>query len=139
MKKFFDEFLKRGLLAAGGGPVVLAIIYGIVGATGQVSTLSPGEVCLGILSITVMAFIAAGITAVYQMEQLPLGWAVLLHGAVLYLDYLLIYLLNGWLPREKPGFWIFTGVFTGGYAMIWIIIYFSTKAKTEKINQALQQ
>ena len=33
MKKFWKEFLLRGLVAAAGGPVVLAIIYGILGAT----------------------------------------------------------------------------------------------------------
>lgn len=137
MKQFFAEFWKRGLFAAAGGPVVLAIIYGILGQTGQVAVLSPNEVCLGILSITLMAFIAAGITAVYQLEQLPLIWAVLLHGGVLYLDYLLIYLVNGWLPRDKASFWIFTAVFAAGYAIIWLLIYLSIRRKTEKLNKQL--
>ena len=62
MKKYVLEFVHRGLLAAAGGPVVLAIIYGILDATGAVTAFAPYEVCLGILSITLMAFIAAGIT-----------------------------------------------------------------------------
>ena len=72
MKKFWKEFLFRGLLCASGGPIVLAVIYGILGVTGSAEQLSVTEVSRGILSITLLAFIAAGMTAVYQMEQLPL-------------------------------------------------------------------
>ena len=83
MKKFLKEFLLRGLLCAAGGPLVLAIIYGILGATGTVEVFSPREVCLGILTIMMLAFIAAGMTAIYQMEQLPLPMMILLHGGAL--------------------------------------------------------
>ena len=83
MKKYAVEFLKRGSMAAAGGPVVLAIVYGILGATGVASSLMPQEVCLGILSITLMAFIAGGITMIYTVEALPLICAILIHGGVL--------------------------------------------------------
>ena len=83
MKNFWKEFLFRGLLAAAGGPVVLAIIYGILGATDAVTQLAPSEVCLGILTITLLAFVAAGMTAIYQVEQLPLPMMILLHGGAL--------------------------------------------------------
>ena len=43
MNKFWKEFFFRGLICAGGGPLVLAIIYGILGATGTVETLTPIE------------------------------------------------------------------------------------------------
>ena len=72
MKQHIKQFCLRGLTAAAGGPVVLAIIYGILGKCGVIESLPPGEVTLGILSITLMAFIAAGITVVYTVEQLPL-------------------------------------------------------------------
>ena len=74
MKKFWKEFFLRGLIVSSGGPVVLAIIYGILGAAGEVSQLTPSEVCLGIITITLLAFLAAGMTAVYKMEQLPLAY-----------------------------------------------------------------
>ena len=89
MKKFWKEFLLRGMLCAGGGPVVLAIIYGILGATDTVEYFSPQEVCTGILTITLLAFIAAGMTANYQMEQLPLPPMILLHGGALNIAYIL--------------------------------------------------
>ena len=136
MKKYVLEFVKRGLMAAAGGPVVLAIIYGVLGATGTVVSLTPNEVCLGILSITVMAFVAAGITMIYDREQLPLICRILIHGGVLYLDYLLMYLLNSWLPRNAVGF--FTLIFVGGFALVWLVIYLCIRAKTKKLNEKMK-
>ena len=138
MKKFWKEFLLRGLICAGGGPLVLAIIYGILGATGSVETLAPGEVCTGIITITLLAFIAAGMTAIYQMEQLPLPTMILLHGGALYIAYILTYLLNGWLANQAKPIGIFTGIFIAGYAIIWLIIYCVERAKTKKLNQMLK-
>lgn len=137
MNKFVSDFFLRGLLAAAFGPVVLAIIYGILGATGTVSSFSPREVCLGILSITLLALIAGGMTAIYQVEQLPLLSAILIHGAALYGAYLLTYLLNGWLQQQLTAYLIFTAAFVGGYALIWVCIYAVTKAKTDRINKKL--
>ena len=137
MKKFIGEFCKRGLVAAAGGPVILAIIYGILGYTGVIDSLTPAEVTKGILSITLMAFIAAGITAVYGLEQLPLLSAILLHAGVLYLDYLIMYLLNNWLAHSAIG--IFSAIFAAGYILVWLCIYAITKAKTDKLNRKLQK
>lgn len=139
MKKIAKEFLLRGSMAAGGGPVVLAIVYGILGATGTVSSFSPQEVCLGILTITLLAFIVAGMTAIYQLEQLPIPSAILIHGAGLYLAYILIYLINGWLKHQLIPILVFTAVFIVGYAVIWLIIYTFTRSKTEQINQKLNK
>ncbi len=139
MKKFWKEFLLRGLLCASGGPVVLAVIYGILGATGAVEHFSPNEVCMGILTITLLAFIAAGMTAIYQMEQLPLPTMILLHGGALYIAYILTYLLNGWLLRQLAPILVFTVVFIAGYAIIWLIIYCVVRSKTEKINKMMRR
>ena len=138
MKKFWKEFFLRGLTCAAGGPVVLAVIYGILGATGAAESLSPKEVCFGILSITLLAFIAAGMTAIYQMEQLPLPSMILLHGGVLYIAYILTYLINGWLQSQLQAILIFTGIFIAGYALIWLIIYLIERRKAEKLNKLLK-
>lgn len=139
MKKFLKEFLLRGLICAAGGPLVLAIIYGILGATGAVASFSPREVCLGILTITLLAFIAAGMTAIYQMEQLPLPTMILLHGGALYIAYILTYLINGWLANQLMPILVFTGIFVVGYALIWLIIYCIEKKKTAKLNKLLSE
>lgn len=139
MKKFMKEFWLRGLVAASGGPLVLAIIYGTLGTTNTITSLTPQEVCLGILSLTLLALFAGGMTAIYQLEQLPLPSAILIHGAGLYLAYILVYLLNGWLQRQLIPILVFTAVFVTGYAIIWLIIYRFTKAKAERLNKKLRR
>ena len=138
MNKHVKEFLLRGLTCAAGGPLVLAIIYAILASEGVTDSLSPAEVSTAIISVTVMAFIAAGITMVYQIEQLPLPCAILIHGGVLYADYLLMYILNSWIPRNWQAIGIFTAIFAAGYALIWIVIYLTIRVKTERINQTLK-
>ena len=136
MKKYVLEFFKRGSVSAAGGPVVLAIVYGILGATGVAQILTPTEVCLGILSITLMAFIAGGITMIYTVEALPLISAILLHGVVLYVDYLIMYLMNRWIPRGGIG--VFSAIFFAGFALIWVIVYLCIRSKTERLNHKLK-
>lgn len=135
MKAHVKEFFHRGLVACGGGPLVLAIIYGILGATGVIDALTPWEVSRGILTITLMAFLAGGVTVVYQIEKLPLFPALLLHGIVLYLDYLMIYLCNGWIAKGITPILVFTGVFAVGYAVVWLIIYAVTRKDASKVNR----
>ena len=139
MKRFWKDFLLRGLICASGGPVVLAIIYGILGATGTVETFSPREVCLGILTITMLSFIAAGMTAIYQVEKLPLPTMILLHGGALYIAYILTYLINGWLTNQLVPILVFTGIFIVGYALVWLIVYLIERKKIEKLNKILKQ
>ena len=139
MKKYVLEFLRRGLMVAAGGPVVLAVIYGILGATGAADTLTPVEVCKGILSITILAFLAGGITMIYTVDRLPVISAILIHAGVLYLAYLIAYLFNNWLARNWSAFGIFTGAFVVGYAIIWVCIYLITKTKTDRINRMLRE
>ena len=138
MKKFLKEFLFRGLICAAGGPLVLAVIYGILGAVGAAKTIPATEVSMGIVTITLLAFIAAGMTAIYQVEQLPLVTMILLHGGALYIAYILTYLMNGWLQNSLIPILIFTGIFLVGYALIWLIIYCIEKAKADKLNKLLK-
>lgn len=137
MKKFFKEFFLRGMMVAWGGPIILAIIYWILGLTGVVSTLDVNQVVLGAVTSTLMAFVAGGITAVYQVERLPLMYAIVLHGVVLYIDYLGIYLLNGWLANGPVPFLVFTAIFVVGYAIVWIIVASIIKYNTHKLNQKI--
>ena len=93
---------------------------------------------MGILTITLLAFIAAGMTAIYQMEQLPLPTMILFHGGALYIAYILTYLINGWLQNSLIPILVFTGIFVVCYAIIWLIIYRVEKAKAEKLNKILK-
>ncbi len=138
MKKYVLEFVKRGMMAAWGGPMVIAVIYAILGANGVIESLPVREICLGIISSTVMAFIAAGIPVVYQVEQLPLPMAILIHCGVLYLDCILVYLINGWLKNQLVPILVFTAIFLAGFALIWAIIYQFIKKDIKQVNNKLQ-
>ena len=137
MKKHILEFIKRGMAFCWGGPALLAIIYLSLNAVGAAETVATADAAKGILTTLLLAFIAAGITVVYSIEKLPLFPAILIHGAMLYFDYLLIYLANGWLADGIAPFIIFTAIFFGGYAIIWVIIYTITRAGAARINRSL--
>ena len=139
MKKFVLEFLRRGLIASGIGPIVLAIVYLILQQTAAVETLSVNQVCIGIFSITALAFIAGGMNAIYQIERLPLMVDILIHGGILYLSYLVTYLLNDWLDFGALPIIVFSAVFVVGYIVIWAIIYSIIKRNTDKLNKMLKQ
>ena len=139
MKKHILDFFKRGLIACGSGPIVMAIVYWFLGRSGVIETLTVNEVVMSILTVTLMAFIAAGITVVYEIERLPLMSAILIHAFALYVDYILIYLLNGWLKAQLDAILIFTVVFFAGFAIIWLIIYLISVRDTQNINAELEK
>ena len=139
MKKFILEFLRRGLIASGIGSIVLAFVYLILQQTAAVETLSVNHVCVGIFSITALAFIAGGMNAIYQIERLPLMVAILIHGGILYISYLVTYLLNDWLDFGALPIIVFSAVFVVGYIVIWAIIYSIIKRNTAKLNKMLKQ
>ena len=139
MKQYIKEFLRRGFIACGFGPLVLVVLYLILQKQCDLQTLAVREVCLGILSLWALAFLAGGMNMIYQMERLPLMVAILIHGSVLYVSYLVTYLVNGWLVWGTTPILVFTGIFVLGYLTIWAIIYSINRKNTENLNQILQQ
>ena len=139
MKKIILEFVRRGMTACGIGPIVLAILYLILQYQGRIQTLTVNQVCLGIFSISILAFVAGGMNVVYQMERLPLMAAITIHGGVLYISYLITYLINDWLQWGTTEILVFSGIFVLGYIIIWLIIYSIIRRNTEEINKVLQE
>ena len=139
MKRYVFEFFHRGLIACGFGPIVLAILYLILQQQAIIETLTVNQVCLGIFSLSALAFVAGSMNVIYQIERLPLMVAILIHGSVLYVSYLGTYLLNDWLEWGVTPILVFSGIFVIAYLMIWIIIYSITKRNTKKLNQILKE
>lgn len=139
MKKFVLEFLRRGFIASGIGPIVLAIVYLILKQSAAIDTLTVNQVCVGIFSLTALAFIAGGMNAIYQVERLPLMTAILIHGGVLYIGYLGTYLLNDWLDFGVIPVIVFSTIFVVGYIVIWAIIYSIIRRNTAKLNEMLKK
>ena len=130
--KHIKDFVVRGLMASVGGPVILALVYRSLPA----QTLRVQEVCLGILTSALMAFIAGGVSVLYDLEKLPLLAATFLHAAVLFADYILIYLLNGWIKPAQ--ILLFTGIFFGGYFVVWLLVWQIIRMRVKRINRRMQ-
>ena len=139
MKKYVLDFVHRGLIAMGLGPIVLAIVYLILKQSAAIDTLTVNQVCIGIFSLSALAFIAGGMNAIYQVERMPLMTAILIHGGALYIGYLGTYLLNDWLDFGVIPIIVFTAIFVVGYIVIWAIIYSIVRRNTAKLNEMLKK
>lgn len=139
MKKIVREFLRRGVIASGFGPMTLVFLYLILKQRCGVQTLTVNQVCIGIVSLSALAFVAGGMNAVYQIERLPLMLAILIHGGALYVSYLAAYLMNGWLEWGTMPILVFSAVFVLGYLAIWAIIYPINKRNTKRLNAAIER
>ena len=132
-------FIRNGLLACGFGPIIWAIVYFFLEKNGVVEILTVRKVIVEIITVEFLAFIAGGINIIHKIERIPLMLGIAVHGIVLYLDYVIIYLLNGWLDSAITPFLVFTACFFVGYAIVWVIIYFVTKKNANRLNQKLSQ
>ena len=137
MKKFIVEFLKRGAIFAGLGPLILAIVYFFLHLNGVVEMVPVTKMIAEIISSLILAFIAAGISAVYHVEKLQLGIAGLIQCSVLFADYIFFYLAMGWMPFRWDVIALFTAIFVVIFALIWLIVYLSIRNKIKKMNEKL--
>ncbi len=136
MKNYIKQFCLRGLLFAWGGPVVVAIVWLILHANGSMDSISPVKASIAIISSAGLAFLAAGISIVNQIEKLPKGFAFLIQGAFLYVIYVAIYLLNGWIQiKHLP---IFSGIFAAVFVASWMPGYLISRHRVKKMNALLQ-
>lgn len=138
LKKYFKDFLLRGLVSMGFGPIILSIVYGILGLCRVVDKLAVNDVVLGFLSITALAFLCGGITVVYQIEEIGISKAITLHGIALYVAYAVVYITNNWLKDGLIPFLVFTVIFVAGYALVWLVIYLITKRGTDSLNKKIK-
>ena len=138
MKKFIISFLKRGSIFASSGPIILAIVYVFLSANGVVETVTVETLIREILTSTLLAFIAAGVSAVYTVDRLHPALAGLIQGSVLFLDYIILYLVNGWLPFSWQTIAGFTVIFVAAFVIIWLIIYLIIRQNIKRMNSKLK-
>ena len=129
----------RGLVACGFGPMVLAVVYLFFKRYAHIDSLTVDQACIGIFSLTALAFMAGGMNAIYRIERLPLMVAILIHGGVLYVFYLVTYLVNDWLAMGLTPVLVFTAIFAVGYLLIWAIVYCITKRSAKQINALINK
>lgn len=132
------DFLLRGLMFGGFGPVVLGIVYLILHHTLENLTLTGDEVFLGIVSTYLLAFIHAGSGVFHRIESWSPCKSCLCQMSLMYAAYVLCYVLNDWLPFDPLAIAVFTAIFVGGYGVICLIVYLSVHAAAKRLNQSLK-
>lgn len=137
MNKYLKEFLHRGLMFSGFGPVILGIIFCVLSYTIQDFSLSGVEALTAIISTYMLAFIHAGASVFNQIEHWPLLKSITCHFSTLYLAYTTCYLLNSWIIFEPMVILIFTAVFVIVYILVWAIVLISLKLTSQKLNKKL--
>ena len=126
------EFFKRGMMFGGFGPIIVAIIYLIVGIP-----IQPMEYFTSVISSYLLAFLVAGASVFYQIESWGPAKASLFHMLCLYFAYLGCYLINGWIASNIKMVAVFTGIFILGYLVIWTTVSICVKYTARKLNRKL--
>ncbi len=69
MKKYVNEYFRRGMMFAGFGPVIFGMIILILSKTVADFSISGTDVFTGILSTYVLAFVHAGASVFNQIDE----------------------------------------------------------------------
>ena len=138
MNKYLKEFLHRGLIFSGFGPVVLGIILFIVSKTVDDFSISGEQILLGIASTYILAFVQAGVTVFNQIEHWSIPKSLFCHFGMLYAVYVMCYVLNSWIPFEWGVIGVFTAIFVAVFFTVWFTVYFIVKATSKKLNAKLK-
>lgn len=138
MNKYVKEFLHRGLVFGGFGPVILGIIYWILSVRIADFEISGFDIFLGIASTYLLAFVQAGVSVFNQIEHWSLPKSTLLHFLTLFVAYSLCYIGNTWIPFDPKVIAVFFAIFVAVYFAVWITVYISVKATSKKFNAKIK-
>jgi len=138
MNKYLKEFLHRGMMFGGFGPIVAGIIYLVISCTTEGFSLGSLEVFTAIVSTYLLAFIHAGVSVFNQIEDWPLARSLLCHLSTLYVAYMGCYLINSWIPFDFKVILVFTLSFIVLYFVIWFIVVAAIKQTQNKLNSKLK-
>ena len=137
MNKYVKNFLLRGFIFGGFGPIIVGIIYLSLSFALDEFTLSGKEVFLAIVSVYLLAFMQAGASVFNQIESWSLGKSIFIHLSVLYVSYMCCYLVNTWIPFEWLAVLIFTCIFVLTYFIIWLTVFIIVSKTSKRLNDKL--
>lgn len=137
MNKYFKEFIHRGLMFSGFGPIVFGIVMLCISSAEKELHLTGKEILLGIASTYMIAFIQAGATVFNQIEHWSVPKSMACHFSMLYAVYSIAYIINSWIPFKIEVLAIFTVIFIAVYFTVWIVVYLCVRNTGRKINERL--
>lgn len=135
--KYVKQFLHRGMLFGGFGPIVAGLVYLILYYTIDGVSLNGAEMFFAILSTYLLAFVQAGTSVFPQIEHWSTARSLFVHLLTLYAAYVSCYLLNSWIPFDSTVLLIFSAIFVGLFLIIWFTVLLAVKATCKKINQKI--
>ena len=134
MNKTLKNFLHRGLMFSGFGPIVLGIIYAVLQKTVEDFSLNGMQILIAIISVYLLAFVQAGASVFNQIEGWSIPKSMFCHFSLLYAAYVICYLINNWIPFNIEVILIFTAIFAAIYLIIWISVFISLKLVSRRLN-----
>ena len=138
MNRYLKEFLHRGLLFGGFGPIILGVVYAILQTAIENFSLDGVQTLVATVSVYLLAFLQAGASVFNQIEHWSLPKATLCHFSTLYVAYVSCYLVNSWIPFDTGFLAIFTAVFAAVYLGVWLAVAISVKAVSRKLNEKIK-
>lgn len=135
MKKYVKEFILRGLMFSGLGPIVLAIVMLCLSRHGI--EMNGTEAFKGIVSTYLLAFIIAGASVVEQIEEWSAFKAAFIHLLIIYVAYISTYLINSWIPFNSIVIAVFSICVVVCFIIIWFIAYFVSNKTRKLLNDKI--
>ena len=137
MNCYVKEFLKRGLLFSGLGPLVAGIVYLCIENSGIDLKLTGFNVFLAIITTYIIAFVQAGSSVFNQIDTWPKPKCLFFQMTSIYVVYMGGYLINQWIPFKIEVIIIFTSIYVSLFLAVWLSVYLITKKLTKKLNDKL--
>lgn len=138
MNRYLKDFLHRGLIFGGFGPIVVAIVFMCISLADRGFSLTASQILLATVSSYLLAFVQAGVTVFNQIEHWSTVKSLLCHFVTLYATYSVCYVVNSWIPFEPMVLVIFSVIFAVLFFVIWTIVYLSVKATSKRFNSQLK-
>ncbi|MBE6542130.1 MAG: DUF3021 domain-containing protein [Ruminococcaceae bacterium] len=138
MNKYVKEYLHRGLIFGGFGPIIASIVYFILSLTLENIHITGNQMLVITLSTYLLAFVHAGSSVFNTIEHWPIAKSLLFHLGSLYIVYSLCYIINSWIPFDAKVLLIFTLIFLVVYFIIYLTVYLIVRSTSKKINERIK-
>ncbi len=139
MNIYVKEFIKRGLMFSGLGPVTAAIVIFIISLFEENLQLDGLQELIMAVSTYILAFVQAGATVFNQIEHWSVPKSLACHFSSLYAVYVLCYLVNTWIPFNINVILTFTAIFVAVFFIIWTVVFLAVRHLSKKLNKNLRK
>lgn len=139
MNIYVKEFLKRGMMFSGLGPVTVGIVIFIISEITKNVNLDGRQMLIMVVSSYFLAFVQAGATVFNQIEHWSVPKSLACHFSLLYAAYVLCYLVNSWIPFDFKVIAVFSIIFIAMFFTVWTTVFLCVRHLSKKLNKNLDK